>query len=656
MKKRLYLLFLFASGCCLSFLAVQPNKTGLLIMLTGTLLCCIFSVAYVKDSSVMLLSKSKKDSIISFCSALLIVVFVGSFGGGLPLKYADSGLVASLFEKNGINRSVGLSVISICMMAGAIPILFSFFEFLQNNGKHKDSVDDFFSSKSFFCLCFSLGMVLCVFLLISSFSYDSNVDDAFSLQLVKRGFARLTVLTAKDFHPPLYYYLLKNFLSLFSFTGINELFLGKMFSVVPYIILLVLSVIAYKKDKSKGASLGFTILLFASFYCSYSQVMVVRMYTWGLLFVTTAFFSARTLMKKSGGVITAWISLTVFALMSCYTQYFAAVAAVVIYGLLGFYFLIKQRKQLWKLIISGLTVVIGYAPWLRVFIRQITAVESDKNTIRVVNNTVSDYLSYFITQNCDYHINLFLILLFLTVFLLAVIVCAKSLSISPAEHCVITAFGAIIFISVILFGLSASIIGNPILLPRYLFMSLLPLLVSFGEVFSNGGKRIKKCASFILVFLIILQSAVFCTDSFKKAHETKEWRDVLVSGNDSVIYVESYAFEGRIIKQITGLQIKAFLENDYSEEQEKILKKYKDTTVELFDLVVYGDDYKLNESNHGDYLLNEVKTNGSALVVLKHPEITRDLEETGTVKAEKIGENGEFQLYRLSFINNRNGV
>ena len=78
--------------------------------------------------------------------------------------------------------------------------------------------------------------------------------------------------------------------------------------------------------------------------------------------------------------------------------------------------------------------------------------------------------------------------------------------------------------------------------------------------------------------------------------------------------------------------------------------------MELFDLVVYGDDYKLNESNHGDYLLNEVKTNGSALVVLKHPEITRDLEETGTVKAEKIGENGEFQLYRLSFINNRNGV
>ena len=338
-------------------------------------------------------------------------------------------------------------------------------------------------------------------------------------------------------------------------------------------------------------------------------------------------------------------------------QYFAAVAAVVIYGVLGLYFLIKKRlKCLGKLIISGLLVVIGYAPWIGVLFRQITAVESDKNTIHVVNNSFSDYFEYFITQSYDYHIKLFLILSFMLLLILSVIAFVKKYHKNSIEHYMISAMGAMVFFTVILFGLLASFIGNPILLPRYLFMSLLPLMFSFGDVLSKGGKRIVKIASFILTFMIIIQSCMFCAANTRRASETKKCREMLISGNESVILVENYAFGWRIIKQITGLRVEVFIEEKYSSEYKEIMEKYKKSTVELFDKVVYGDNYKLNESENGEFLLNEVKSRGTVLVVLRHPEIARDLSDTGQVKAEKIGENDQQIFYRLTYVIDENGV
>lgn len=165
-----------------------------------------------------------------------------------------------------------------------------------------------------------------------------------------------------------------------------------------------------------------------------------------------------------------------------------------------------------------------------------------------------------------------------------------------------------------------------------------------------------KIASFLLTFMIIIQSCMFCAANTRRASETKKWRDMLVSGNESVILVENYAFGWRIIKQITGLRVEVFIEEKYSSEYKEIMEKYKKSTVELFDKVVYGDNYKLNESENGEFLLNEVKSRGTVLVVLRHPEIARDLSDTGQVKAEKIGENDQQILYRLTYVIDENGV
>lgn len=339
--------------------------------------------------------------------------------------------------------------------------------------------------------------------------------------------------------------------------------------------------------------------------------------------------------------------------MCCYTQYFAAVGAVVIYIIIGLFLLIYQRKNIWKLFVSGIAVVVGYAPWIGVLFKQISAVESDKNTIHVAHNTVSDYIDYFITDRYSYHTRFFILLLFIILLILAANIIINRMITRSSNVFDSSFIGIIAFAAITLFGLIASMIGNPILLPRYLFMSLLSLLFGIGTIFSESGVRIKRCVSIILVALIMMQGGFFCLASSKKARDCKEWRDLLVSGNDSIIYVESTDFSGRIIRQITNCRVIPFVEKEYSSEYDSVMKKYKASTVELFDEVVYGEDYAIIESNDGEYLINEVKAKDSILVALKHPEITKYIERHGMIAVEKIGENGNDLLYRFTYLPQR---
>lgn len=650
MKKYLFPAIILISGCCFSFLMVQPNKTGLIILAIGVLCSAVFAAYCYKTSGQHDFSLKKRSNLLSLLSAAVIVGFVGCFDGGLPKKYGDSGLVNSVFEKIGIDKTLGLTVLAVGICLVALPGVYAFFVFLQGTSEKEDNsaVGRFFSSNAFFYSCFAIGLLLCGCLIVTSFSYDVNVDDAFSLQLIKRSFARLTVLTANDFHPPLYYYLLKIFVTVFSFTGINEIFLGKLFSVIPYLILLLFCFVRFKKTKKNGFAIGISILLFACFLCTFFQAMLVRMYTWGLLFVTFAFLEAKWLIEE-GDKKSRWILLTVFALFCCYTQYFAAIAAVMIYGMTGLYFLIKQRKLLWKLLVSGIAVAVGYSPWIFVLYRQIFAVTSDEKAISVINNAASDYVEYFITSGYDYHRRLFAELFFLMLLLLFLAGLIKRCRSNTVIKSWGMITGALLVVLVALFGDIVSLIGNPILLPRYLFMSLSALIISTGIVFQDAGKRLKTLFIGLICIMIGAHVAFFCVGQYQNAVKAKDWREMLLSEKETTMYVEAIPFGGRIIKQLTGAEVELFVDNSFSMDYESVKEKYKQSSIDIIDMVVYGDQFVRYESQNGNFLLNAVDANDSIVAILYHPEIAAQLEQTGKVKAEYIGECvQESQIFRLT--------
>ena len=650
MKKYVFPALLLISGCCLSFLMVQPNKTGLIILAIGVLCSATFAAYCYKTSDKHDFSIKKRSNLLSVLFAAVIVGFVGFFDGGLPTKYGDSGLVSSVFEKIGIDKTAGLTVLAVIMCLLALPGVYAFFVFLQENSDKEDDsvVGRFFSSNAFFYSCFTIGLLLCGCLIITSFSYSVTNDDVFSLQLIKRDFARLTVLTANDFHPPLYYYLLKIFVSVFSFTGINEIFLGKLFSVIPYLILIVVCFVCYRKTRQNGFAYGISILLFACFWCTYFQTMQIRMYTWGMLFVTLAFFEAKWLIEE-GNKKFHWILLAVYSLLCCYTQYFAAVAAVMIYGMIGLYFLINQRKLIWKLLVSGIVVVVGYAPWIVIFLRQLLSVQKDKTTIYIVENTIANYYEYFLTPAYEPHRRMFVSLVFimlLTLFFLVMIKCYRSFTI---EQSVGSMIGILLIVLVALFGDIVSLIGNPILLPRYLFMSLSVLIVTIGFIYQKSGKRIKVLLLFLLCLMVPFQLGSFISTQSNSANKTKEWRDIFLKENINTIYVEEQGFGGRAIKQVVGVNVETFIEEAFSAEYEELKERYSQSTIDCFDMVVYGDQHQLHRSQNCEYLINVVKENGSAVVVFEHPEIVALLENTGTINADYLGlYKSSSKIFRLT--------
>lgn len=75
-------------------------------------------------------------------------------------------------------------------------------------------------------------------------SSDIWVDETFSLGLARHSVKDLISLTAQDVHPPLYYLILKAGLAFKP----NSVFLARIISVIPVIIILCVSVVFFSKE------------------------------------------------------------------------------------------------------------------------------------------------------------------------------------------------------------------------------------------------------------------------------------------------------------------------------------------------------------------------------------------------------------------------
>jgi len=83
------------------------------------------------------------------------------------------------------------------------------------------------------------------------------IDEAFTKALVKHSFGDITGLIKSDFHPPLYFYALKIFVTIF---GISD-FTIRLFSVLGVLATIVLGYLIGQKVFGKSGALYFCLLL-----------------------------------------------------------------------------------------------------------------------------------------------------------------------------------------------------------------------------------------------------------------------------------------------------------------------------------------------------------------------------------------------------------
>ena len=128
-----------------------------------------------------------------------------------------------------------------------------------------------------------IGML--VIYLQTIFNNSIWLDEAFSMSMIQQNFWEMICNTAIDVHPPLYYIILKIMVWIFNIFLGNSIWSAKIVSIIPIIILMIVSNTTIKKMYGKKTALLFQILIL-----SVPQIMnyaiEIRMYTWGLLFVT----------------------------------------------------------------------------------------------------------------------------------------------------------------------------------------------------------------------------------------------------------------------------------------------------------------------------------------------------------------------------------
>ena len=214
-------------------------------------------------------------------------------------------------------------------------------------------------------LFFSLGILSLVSMFISPLmNIYLHVDEYWTYTLINLPIRNAITVIVNDVHPPLYYgivYLLTPF-------GLNNLYLLKVVSIIPYILLMVVSATKIRKDYGLLTA-GLFVMCLGLMSDFFVEFLTIRMYSWGLFFVVMAFIYYNEVLthwnRKS------WVLLTLFTLLSAYTQYFFGITCALMYLLILYNILTENKDKLKQFGKSLLALIILYAPWMIVFVRQI---------------------------------------------------------------------------------------------------------------------------------------------------------------------------------------------------------------------------------------------------------------------------------------------
>ena len=108
------------------------------------------------------------------------------------------------------------------------------------NNKNKDFLGKFF---------FVLGIIFLFYLLISPLNHlICQIDEYFTRTVLLLPVNDIITVTGTDVHPPLYYIMGKIVAELCIFLGIDVLHGLKLLSIVPYILILIISSTKIRKE------------------------------------------------------------------------------------------------------------------------------------------------------------------------------------------------------------------------------------------------------------------------------------------------------------------------------------------------------------------------------------------------------------------------
>lgn len=413
---------------------------------------------------------------------------------------------------------------------------------------------------------------LIVIYLLTIFNNSIWLDEAFSMSMIQQNFWEMICNTAIDVHPPLYYLILKVFVWIFqAFLG-NSIWSAKLVSIIPIIILMVVSNTIIKKMYSKKTAFIFQILIL-----TVPQIMnyaiEIRMYTYGLLFVTM-FYLYCIKWKRENKRIDI-VLMTVFAMLAAYTHYFALVPVAGIY----IYILIdtlvnKDKKQIKELLLSILICCIVYLPWIIIWFKQVMTVKENYWISEITLEAFKMYFRFpFIIEN-----NKILTYVLEGIFILSVGILFAKRKDKESRYYLL---GILVPIGTIMVGVIASKILRPVFINRYIVCSLGVLWLAVAILLTKYCN--KKYIFSILAIVILIVGSVNTYYIVKIEQQYKQEIDKTLAYTDT-ISGDIFVFDDNQIHRVIAYYYPKTNTYLYNSEITDLTKQvYRQTNMDLIE-------------------------------------------------------------------------
>ena len=264
-------------------------------------------------------------------------------------------------------------------------------------------------------LFFGAAILILLYMFISPLTNTIiNIDEYWTYSLVNLPFMEGMTVAIHDVHPPLYYWILY----LFTPFGLGNLYLLKVVSIIPYILIMAVSATKIREDYG-WLTAGLFVFCLGVMTDFFVEFLTIRMYSWGLFFLLMVFIYYKDVItrwdKKS------WALLTLFTLLSVSTQYFLALTCGLVYLLILAEILTEHKDKIRQFAKSVLALIVLYAPWGIVFIHQIQTHANDaKEGFELVN--VIHYFTAFAIKSQNFRLDMVIFKIIAIIFLIFILV------------------------------------------------------------------------------------------------------------------------------------------------------------------------------------------------------------------------------------------
>lgn len=313
-------------------------------------------------------------------------------------------------------------------------------------------------------------------------------DESFSMNIIRYSFKNIIRLDGMDVHPPLYYIVLKIFISVTTFWT-KSLFVKIVFARILSLITSVITFLFLMKIKDKFSfkktlNLSTSFLIFVLLtglpfkFVPLYNIVQIRMYSLAAMFVAIQIYSM--LMFNERNERKYFILFTLSSILSAYTHYISGFIS----GLFVLSFIVFFPPKRFKYFISGIIMIISYIPWIPTAFHQFSQI-SGKHWWMTTD--------FFIK-------NVILILFIILLFMYPFINYLNRYEISDNIRRFIKAMIFVMALLIIVVVLT-SIIGSPMFQAKYMYPVLLIYCFLGVNILIDDASNKRFYVSIIILFI-----------------------------------------------------------------------------------------------------------------------------------------------------------